>query len=80
MHDVALIDLCAGTGAFSLAFDVPGCRCVFANDMEKASESAFNINHNGVRLTLADLHTISEEDIPPHDILCAGFSCQPFRL
>jgi len=72
-----IIDLCAGTGAFSLAFK--DCETVFANDFVKESKVIYDLNHKH-KLTLGDLHVIKTETIPKHDILTAGFSCQPFSV
>ncbi len=74
-----MIDLFAGTGAFSRAFDEKGVNCVFANDYCTSSKKIFDINHE-IDLTYGDLNNIAEREIPSHDILCGGFPCQPFSI
>jgi DNA (cytosine-5)-methyltransferase 1 len=74
-----MIDLFAGTGAFSRAFENKGIKCCFANDFCKNSQKIFDLNHD-INLTYGDLNDIKNEDIPKHEILCGGFPCQPFSI
>jgi len=75
-----MIDLFAGTGAFTRAFESTGkVKCVFANDMVEWSKTIYDANFDH-KLTLGDLLEIKEEDIPAHDILTGGFPCQPFSI
>jgi hypothetical protein len=71
-----MIDLCCGTGAFSLAFENTGkVKTIFANDFDKNSKLIYDDNFD-LKLTLKDIHDIdTKKDIETFDILTAGFPC-----
>lgn len=70
------IDLFAGLGGFHLALKELGHTCVFASEIDEELRDVYEKNF-GTR-PAGDIRSVSIEDIPSHDILCAGFPCQPF--
>ncbi len=72
------IDLFAGLGGFHLALSQLGCECVFASELKEDLRKLYPINFPGANI-VGDITAVDiERDIPAHDILCAGFPCQPF--
>lgn len=70
------VDLYAGLGGFHIALERLGHECVFASELDSDLANLYEKNFN---ITPAgDIRTIDLAEIPPHDILCAGFPCQPF--
>ena len=70
------IDLFAGIGGFHLAMHALGGKCVFASEWDKDAQETYEANY-GIE-PFGDITKIDEKDIPKHDVLCAGFPCQPF--
>lgn len=83
---IKFIDLFAGIGGFHLAFHRCGAECVFASEKEKYARWAYEANHKKISPHLFrkkglfndDILQINPEKVPNHDVLCAGFPCQPF--
>lgn len=72
------VDLFCGIGGFHLALAERGLRCVWACDSDVAAQDTYEM-HFGLR-PKGDINSVAPESIPPHDVLCAGFPCQPFSL
>lgn len=78
MKAINFIDLFAGIGGLRLAFENAGCRCVFSSEWNEFSKKTYEANFHEV--PAGDITKISADDIPDHDILSAGFPCQPFSI
>lgn len=75
------IDLFAGIGGVKIGFEKAGFKGVFSNDFDRYAKVTFDLNYGPEHpLFLGDLRQISCEQIPSHDILFAGFPCQPFSV
>ena len=74
----AFIALFAGIGGMRLAFESAGGCCVYSNEWNKYSQQTYYANF-GVQPD-GDITKVQAESIPDHDILVAGFPCQPFSI
>lgn len=72
------IDLFAGIGGFRLAFESVGCECIFSSEWDKFSQKTYQDNFGDI--PNGDIQKIDSKNIPNHDILTAGFPCQPFSI
>ena len=76
MEKLKFIDLFAGIGGIRMAFEDKTTNCVFSSEWDKFSQKTYAANFN--ELPFGDITKIDAEEIPKHDILLAGFPCQPF--
>ncbi len=74
----SFIDLFAGIGGFRIAFQELNGKCVFSSEWDKFSQKTYEANFGEV--PFGDITKINEKEIPEHDILVAGFPCQPFSI
>jgi DNA (cytosine-5)-methyltransferase 1 len=72
------IDLFAGIGGIRLAYQNLGGKCVFSSEWDKFAKKTYEANFGEV--PFGDITKINEKTIPDHDVLLAGFPCQPFSI
>jgi len=72
------IDLFAGVGGMRLAYESVGGRCVYSSEWNKYSQQTYYANFG--EQPEGDITKVDENAIPDHDILVAGFPCQPFSI
>jgi DNA (cytosine-5)-methyltransferase 1 len=78
MENLKFIDLFCGIGGFRTALDSMGHSCVFSSDWDKEAQKTYKNNFG--EKPEGDITIINENNVPNHDILCAGFPCQPFSI
>lgn len=76
--DFTFIDLFAGIGGMRLAYESAGGHCVYSNEWNKYSQQTYFANFG--EQPDGDITKVDENTIPDHDILVAGFPCQPFSI
>lgn len=74
------IDLFAGIGGMRMGFEPLGGRCVFTSEWDRWSRQTYLANHICDHEVAGDITVIPAEAIPAHDVLLAGFPCQPFSI
>lgn len=79
--DFRFIDLFAGIGGLRMAFEAHGGRCVFTSEWNSFAQKTYLANFpKSAHHLEGDITKIDENDIPDHDVLLAGFPCQPFSI
>jgi DNA (cytosine-5)-methyltransferase 1 len=79
--DFKFIDLFAGIGGIRMAFEAHGGKCVFTSEWNAWAQKTYLANFPDSGHALAgDITKVDEQDIPHHDVLLAGFPCQPFSI
>ena len=74
------IDLFAGIGGLRRGFEGIGGRCVFTSEWDKYAQVTYKANYATEHAIAGDIVQISSDHIPEHDVLLAGFPCQPFSI
>ena len=74
------IDLFAGIGGLRKAMESAGGRCVFTSEWDGFAQKTYHANFSDNRPIAGDIREVGAADIPEHDVLVAGFPCQPFSI
>ncbi|HEX7048037.1 MAG TPA: DNA (cytosine-5-)-methyltransferase [Gammaproteobacteria bacterium] len=80
-HTFSFIDLFAGIGGIRLGFEGFGGKCVFTSEWNKYAAQTYRANFPQDDHEISgDITAIHEDEVPDHDVLLAGFPCQPFSI
>ena len=74
------IDLFAGVGGIRMGFETHGGRCVFTSEWDSYAQKTYAENFGDGHPLNGDITKIEAGEIPDHDVLLAGFPCQPFSI
>jgi len=74
------IDLFAGIGGMRMGFEAAGGRCVFTSEWNPFARKTYAANFGAADEIAGDIREQDEYEIPDHDVLVAGFPCQPFSI
>lgn len=74
------IDLFAGIGGMRMGFEAAGGRCVFTSEWNPFAQKTYAANFGDSECIAGDLREQDEDAVPDHDVLLAGFPCQPFSI
>lgn len=78
--EFTFVDLFAGIGGCRLGFEQNGGRCIFTSERDKYCLRTYQENFHVDHEILGDITKVAVADIPNHDVLLAGFPCQPFSI
>ena len=76
----SFIDLFAGIGGLRRGFEAAGGKCIFTSEWNRYCQETYLANYSCDHDVVGDITEIDTEDIPAHDVLLAGFPCQPFSI
>lgn len=79
-HRFRFIDLFAGIGGIRMGFEAHGGECVFTSEWNDFSKKTYIENYGDHHPFVGDIVPFPAEDVPDHDVLLAGFPCQPFSI
>jgi len=78
--DFTFIDLFAGIGGIRMGFEQNGGDCIFTSEWDKYAVKTYCENFGTDHPVVGDITKVAVDDIPDHDVLLAGFPCQPFSI
>ena len=76
----SFIDLFAGIGGLRRGFEPLGGKCIFTSEWDRYSQLTYRANYDCDHQIAGDITNVPVETIPAHDLLLAGFPCQPFSI
>ncbi len=76
----SFIDLFAGIGGLRKAMESIGGRCVFTSEWDRFAQQTYDANYKDNRPIEGDIREVDADSIPEHQVLVAGFPCQPFSI
>ena len=78
--DFTFIDLFAGIGGIRKGFEQAGGKCLYTSEWDEYAQKTYSNNYPSEHPINGDITKVNASDIPDHDILLAGFPCQPFSI
>lgn len=75
---LTFIDLFSGVGGIRLGMESQGFHCVMSSEINEEARKTYAVNFG--EIPKGDITKIDATEVPQHDILCAGFPCQPFSI
>ena len=74
------IDLFAGIGGLRRGFEPLGGKCVYTSEWNRFAQRTYQANYDSNHDIAGDITKVDVSEIPKHDVLLAGFPCQPFSI
>lgn len=78
--DFTFIDLFAGIGGIRKGFEQAGGKCIYTSEWDEFAQKTYSNNYPSNHTINGDITKANASDIPDHDVLLAGFPCQPFSI
>lgn len=75
----SFVDIFAGIGGMRMGFEAAGGACVFTCEWNRHSQQTYRANFGDEEIA-GDIRGLPTDAVPPHDVLLAGFPCQPFSI